>query len=71
MPDNPKGIFRLAGENNLFTSSTDQWLKYVQTRIGTTHDYSGKKVLEAFELMDDFIENPIGLYQTMSTRTWE
>lgn len=71
VPNNPKGIFRLAGENNLFASSTEQWLKYVQARIGTTHDYSGKKVLEAFELMDDFIEDAIGIYQTMSTRTWE
>ncbi len=69
--NSPKKIIRLAGENDLFASSTEQWLKYADARIDTSHDYSGEKVSEALELMGDFIDDAIGLYQTMSGETWE
>jgi nucleotidyltransferase substrate binding protein (TIGR01987 family) len=69
--NSPKKIFLLAGENDLFASSTEQWLKYADARIDTSHDYSGEKAIDALELMDDFIDDAIGLYQTMSGETWE
>ncbi len=71
VPDSPKKIFRQAGENSLFASSVELWLKYAEARIGTSHDYSGEKAQDALELMNDFLDDAIGLYQTMSGETWE
>ncbi|MFQ5779286.1 MAG: nucleotidyltransferase substrate binding protein [Nitrospiria bacterium] len=71
VPNSPKPVLRLAGENNLFASTIDQWLNYAQARINTAHDYSGEKAEDALELMDDFVDDAIGLYQTMSGETWE
>ena len=71
VPNSPKRIFQLASENELFSSPIEQWLKYMDARIGTTHDYSGRKADFARELMSDFIDDAIGLYQTMTQETWE
>ena len=71
VPNSPKPIFRMANENNLFVSSLEQWLSYADARIGTSHDYSGEKAKDALLLMSDFIDDAIGLYQTMSGNTWE
>ncbi len=71
VPSSPKKVIRLAGENELFASSTEQWLKYAEARIATSHDYSGEKAMDALELMGDFIDDAIGLYQTISGETWE
>ena len=40
--------------------------KYVQARIGTTHDYSGEKADEAIGLMKSFVRDVIHL-QTLIT----
>lgn len=71
VPNSPKPIFRLASENALFASPGEQWIAYADARIGTSHDYSGEKVKEALEVMEAFIDDAIGLYQTMSGKTWE
>nr|CRH07215.1 Protein of unknown function [Candidatus Magnetococcus massalia] len=71
VPNSPKPIIRLAFENDLFASSQEQWLSYADARIGTSHDYSGEKAGMALELMEDFIDDAIGLYQTMSGQSWE
>ncbi len=70
-PNNPKSIFRLAHENDLFGSSLEQWLSYADRRIDTTHDYSGEKAQACLDIMDEFIDDAIGLYQTMTGETWE
>jgi len=75
VPNSPKPIFRRSHENNLFASTTasttiDAWLKYADARIGTSHDYSGQKAADALELMEDFINDAIGLYQTISGQIW-
>ena len=49
----------------------DQWLQYAEGRIGTSHDYDGEKAKACLELMPGFIDDAIGLYQTMSGETWE
>ena len=67
----PKPIIRLAYENNLLAAPLEQWLQYVEARIGTTHDYDGEKAKACLELMPDFIDDAIGLYQTMTGTTWE
>lgn len=70
-PNSPKPIIRLAHENDLFASPLEQWLQYAQARIGTSHDYDGEKALACLELMPDFIDDAIGLYQTMTGTAWE
>lgn len=69
--DSPKKIFRLAADNGLFESPFEQWLRYADARIATTHDYSGEKAAAARELMNDFIHDAISLYRTMSGETWD
>ena len=71
VPDSPKKIFRLAAENDLFSSPVEQWIKYADARIDTSHDYSGEKAVDALELMGGFVDDAIGLYQTMSNEAWD
>jgi len=71
VPNSPKPIIRMANENNLFVSSLEQWLSYADARIHTSDDYSGENAEDALLLMADFIDDAIGLYQTMSGNTWE
>ena len=66
LPNGPNPILRLANENNLLPSPIERWLVYAKARVGTSHDYSGKKAQDALELMGDFIPDAIALYQTMS-----
>ena len=71
VPNSPKAIFKLAAQNQLPASDIRQWLIYADTRVATSHDYSGEKAKAALELMGDFIDDAIGLYQTMSGNTWD
>ena len=71
LSNSPKPIFRLADENALFASPLDQWLQYADARIDTAHDYDGQKAQTCLELMPNFIDDAIGLYQTMTGATWE
>ena len=71
IPNSPKPIIRLAYENDLFASSLEQWLAYAEARIGTAHDYDGEKAKACLRIMPDFIDDAIGLYQTMTGTTWE
>ncbi len=70
-PNSPKPTFRLAHENNLFTSSVEKWLQYAEAPIDTTPDYEGEKAVACLELIPEFIDHAIGLYQTMTAKTWE
>lgn len=71
VPNSPKPILRMASENNLFVSSIEQWIAYADARIDTSHDYSGEKAQDALALMGDFVDDAIGLYQTLSGESWE
>jgi hypothetical protein len=66
IPNSPKPILKLAGQNNLFASSVEQWLKYADARTSTTHDYSGEKASETLLIVEDFIADAVGLYQKMT-----
>ena len=69
-PSSPKPIFRLAYENNLFAEPLEQWLHYANARVDQSFDYSGEKVQGCAAIVDDFIDDAIALYQTMSGKTW-
>ena len=71
IPNSPKPLLKLAGQNDLFASPVEQWLKYADARTSTAHDYSGDKAAEALLIVGDFIDDAIGLYQTMTGTTWE
>jgi nucleotidyltransferase substrate binding protein (TIGR01987 family) len=71
VPNSPKAILKLAGQNDLFVSSVEQWLKYADARTSTAHDYSGEKAAETLLSVGDFIDDAISLFQTMSGATWE
>jgi nucleotidyltransferase substrate binding protein (TIGR01987 family) len=71
MPNSPKEIFRIANENKLFSSSIEQWLKYLQFRVDTSHDYSENKADIALESMGDYIADAIELYMKMTGKAWE
>ena len=71
MPNSPKPVFRLAYENDLFTTPLEQWLAYADSRTATAHDYSGEKAQTSLETVGAFIDDAIGLYQTMSGETWD
>ena len=70
-PNSPKPLFKLAHENDLFDVSLEQWLSYADRRVDTTHDYIGEKAQACLDIMGAFIDDAIGLYQTMSGETWE
>ena len=70
-PNSPKPILRMANENDLFAAPMEQWLRYAAARINTSHDYDGEKAKACLAIIPDFIDDAIGLYQTMSEAAWE
>ncbi len=70
-PNSPKPVLRLAHENDLFAAPLVQWLRYADARIDTSHDYDGEKAKACLALIPDFIDDAIGLFQTMTGATWE
>ncbi len=70
VPNSPKPIFRIANENSVLPSDITVWLAYADARIGTSHDYSGTKALDALKLMRNFVPDAIKLYETMSKQQW-
>jgi nucleotidyltransferase substrate binding protein (TIGR01987 family) len=71
VPNSPKPILKLAAQSDLFVSPVEQWLRYADARTSTAHDYSGDKAAETLSIVEDFIDDAIGLYQTMTGATWE
>ncbi|MCU0288865.1 MAG: nucleotidyltransferase substrate binding protein [Acidobacteria bacterium] len=74
LPDVPtklKDFFRIANENKLLASPIEQWFRYLEARNYTAHDYDEAKAADCLELIPDFLDDAIGLYQTMSGTSWE
>jgi nucleotidyltransferase substrate binding protein (TIGR01987 family) len=71
LENSPKPLLKRAAENRLFASPLDQWMKYANARTATAHDYSGEKAADTLEIVEDFLDDAIGLYQTMSGKSWE
>ena len=69
-PNSPKPVFRLAFENNLLPSPIEKWLDYANSRINTSHDYDEGKARRCLGIINDFIDDATGLYETMSRETW-
>ena len=71
VPNGPNPVLRLANENQLLPGSVEQWLRYGKARVATAHDYSGKKVNDALNIMGRFIGDAIRIYQTLSGKNWQ
>lgn len=71
VPNSPKPIIKLAGQNDLLASPVEKWLEYADARTDTAHDYSGEKAASTLATVAGFIDDAIGLYQTMSRKPWE
>ena len=65
-PNSPKPVLRIAHENDLFAATLEQWLRYADARIDTSHDYDGEKAKACLALIPDFVDDAIGLHQTMT-----
>ena len=48
--------------------SKEQWDKYIDTSGATSHDYDHQKASIGMMIL---IDDAIGLYQTMTSQTWE
>ena len=70
-PNSPRPVFRLAHENRLLSSPLEQWLQYASARTDTSHDYDGEKAKACLVLVPDFLDDAIGLYQTMTGEAWQ
>ena len=44
--------------------------QHPDARIDTSYDYDGEKARSCLALVPDFINDAIGLFQTMSGMTW-
>ena len=84
LPNSPKPILRLANENGLLDARrllanenglldarVADWLTYADQRVDTSHDYSIEKAEACLDIAEDFIDDAIGLYQTMTGETWD
>lgn len=71
LPNSPKPLFRVAFENDLYRGTPEDWIQYTEARISTSHDYDETKALDTLQIVDAFILDAIGLYQTMTGESWE
>jgi len=71
VPTSPKPILKLAGQNGLFASPVEQWLRYADARTDTAHDYSGEKAGSTLAVAENFITDAIEVYQTMTGESWK
>ncbi len=71
VPNSPRPIIRIADQNNLLAAGGEQWDRYIQTRIDTTHDYDQAKAENAIEIMPEFIADAVGLYTKLTGEVWK
>ncbi|MHA1540504.1 MAG: nucleotidyltransferase substrate binding protein [Alphaproteobacteria bacterium] len=65
LPNGPKPIFRLAGENKLI-ENVESFFNYNNKRIATSHDCSEEKANETLEIIEDFITDTSTIYKKIS-----
>ncbi len=70
VPNSPKPILKLAGENDLLTAPVATWLSYADARTATAHDYSGEKAAETLLIVEAFIRDATDLYQTITGKNF-
>ena len=66
-----KPMLREADKSNLLSSELQRWFHYTDLRNQSSHEYGSQKTDHIIEIMPDFIDDAIGLYQTMTEKTWD
>jgi len=61
----PKSIIRLAAQRNLI-SNPEIWFNYLQFRQDTSHDYSSDKAETVLDIVEDFYQDVVNIYQEMT-----
>ena len=61
----PKSIMRLAAEAGMIRGA-ENWIRYIDARQSISYNYSQEKADQVLAVVDDFYEDAIGLYRTMS-----
>ena len=51
--------------------SAEVWIQFNIKRGNTSHDYSGGKASDTFEIIPSFIAEAIKLYETISKEKWQ
>ncbi len=69
-PHSPNPIPRLAHENDLFEAPIEQWMRYSRARIATQRDGDRDQARAALDIIPDFLDDAITLYETMTRERW-
>lgn len=64
-----KSIMRLAFSNGLVADATP-WIRYIDARQNTAHDYSEEKLDAVIEVVGAFFSDAVALYEKMSGEKW-
>ena len=65
----PKSIMRLAFSNGLISDATP-WVRYIDARQNTAHDYSEEQLDAVIEVVASFFTDAVALYEKMSGEKW-
>ena len=65
----PKSIMRLTFSNGLIADATP-WIRYIDARQNTAHDYSEERLDAVIEVVGDFFRDAIALYEKISGEKW-
>ncbi|NBV99406.1 MAG: nucleotidyltransferase [Proteobacteria bacterium] len=66
----PNPIFKNACASKVIDSA-EVWIQFNIKRGNTSHDYSGEKANDTFEIIPSFIAEAINLYETISKEKWQ
>jgi nucleotidyltransferase substrate binding protein (TIGR01987 family) len=70
LPNSPNPIFKEAFANKLILDA-EIWIEFNENRRNSSHDYSGEKADNTFEIIADFILEAIEIYQKMTGQKWQ
>ena len=70
LPAGPNPIFKIAFSVKVIENPA-QWIEFNIKRASTSHDYSGEKADNTFEVIPVFISEAISLYETISREKWK
>lgn len=70
VPNGPNPIFRKAASSDVIRDA-EVWIEFNKKRGDTSHDYCGDKAGDVFEIIPDFINEAISLYETISGKKWQ
>lgn len=65
----PNPIFKTAFAAKVIDSA-ETWIQFNIKRGNISHDYSGEKASDTFEIIPNFISEAISLYETISKEKW-